>query len=216
MHRSLRSSSVVCPLAASIPHETRSLPDCPLRSSFLLPFAPFESATVSAFRQPVFLNSPSAMSPIISFRDDEPKPPPFPGRTVTTPPSSSSSSDNHFAAEPPAYSNRDVPPGIKPPGHRKHARSISGDYGAYERDDGDAEDGLLEYEMDVLDGQRSAPASPVNPGWDSPARRRERGELIIRGGPRAGGWLGLRKPSPAAKREIIGIIREVSRTGPCA
>lgn len=181
------------------------------------------------------------MSPIISFRDDGPKPPPF---STSSPPGSltPSSADGRRAATTLAHLDDDTLPAfsplpsdgpsaspfpaskIKPPGKQKQprlgARQRSGDYGGLEREDEDGhgdDAGLLRYEMDVLDGHVGVGGDGRRDSIDgtsseSVARRRERGEAIISGNGRgagAGGWFGLRKPSPAGTLEILGIVYEV-------
>lgn len=181
------------------------------------------------------------MSPIISFRDDEPKPPPFSSARLTPDGADGGSPVFGLANGDDASDDGDLPafpasdsygppsspyesPKVKPPGGRGrpkglHGRERSGEYGAFERegDDGEAEDGgLLQYEMDVLDGSRrgGAPGSPNDyPVVESLAKRRERGEWIISGGYGAG-WLGLQWPSPAGVKEILSIVYEV-RLSPC-
>jgi hypothetical protein len=182
------------------------------------------------------------MSPIISFRDDGPKPPPFSSSPApaSLPPSSAdgrpaTSFDDLDEDDLPVFSPSpsDGPSAspypsakVKPPGDaldvpssgrraakqpRLGARQRSGDYGGLEREDGADDAGLLQYEMDVLDGTAGA-SSPIDgTAGESVARRRERGEAIISGGRGSGGWLGLRRPSPAGTKEILGIVYEVRR-----
>lgn len=185
------------------------------------------------------------MSPIISFRDDGPKPPPFssspPPPPRSLPPSSAdgrraSSFDPLDEDDLPAFSvsRSDGPSAgpypsakIKPPGSdaagggralkqpRLSARQRSGDYGGREHENDGADDaGLLQYEMDVLDDSAAGGGGGSSDGLagESVARRRERGEAIISGGRGVGGWLGMRRPSPAGTKEILGIIYEVRRT----